>query len=72
MGRINHERNLEFKYKPEIVEAYQAQTEVFKNMCEEIGKEKGYTGINVFYVFLKLYYFEFITGIQFIAFEKKE
>lgn len=50
MGRLNHERHIHYRYSPLVQEYWSYQTEEFKQICDDVGKEYGYTGINIFYI----------------------
>lgn len=51
MGRISHDRTLHFDYWPLFIEHWRGLSPEFKQLCEDIGKPYGYSGMNVFYSF---------------------
>lgn len=52
MARVTLEKKIHFYYDEIIVELWNQQTEEFKQICEDVGRPKGYTGINTFVLFL--------------------
>ena len=64
MGRTGHERQLRFDYFPEFIEHWNNQSDDFKELCENYGKKVGYTGINVFYVFIWQYWTHKLSDID--------
>ena len=55
MGRINHDRHLNFDYNQEFIDLYNDQPEELKAKLDEWGIEFGYTAMNVFYILCWLY-----------------
>lgn len=63
MGRIAHERHIHFYYTPAFLEHWAKQTPEFKQLCEDTGRNDGYTGINVFYCFFHQYWAHKLSGV---------
>ena len=63
MGRINNERKVHFFYGPKFIEHWNNQSEEFRELCNKIGKENGYSGQNIFYTYLYQYWAHKISGI---------
>ena len=51
MGKLRHDRIIQIKYPPAMVKLYNIQTDTFKNLCDEMGKPHGVSGMNIFYFF---------------------
>ena len=64
MGRVEHERHVHFNYFPELVDHYKEQTEEFKEVCNTIGREYGYSGLDIFYIWFVQYWSHNEAGID--------
>lgn len=71
MGRNNNERKHHTFYPAILLSIWDDQTPEFKQKCYDIGKEKGYTGINVFYYFLYQYSMTTASSYDYKEFKKK-
>lgn len=71
MGRTAFERLIHISYSQNTIDYWQTQPEEFKTRCDNIGKPFGYTGINVFVMFLYAYALVVKGEIKYRAFWKK-
>ena len=71
MARTNSERKHKTFYTKAVIALWEKQTPEFKQKCFDIGKPKGYTGINVFYYFLYQYSMQYVTAYEYKEYVKK-
>ena len=64
MGRINHERHIHFYYHPLFIQHWNEQNETFKNICRDLGEPYGYSGMNVFYIWLFIWLQYYWAGMD--------
>lgn len=55
MAKKNHSDKIHVYYTPEFVAHWEEQPQVFKDQCDVFGEANGYSGMNVFYMFLLKY-----------------
>ena len=56
MAKGSNDRHIHFNYFPEFIEHWEQQPQEMKTLCDSLGKEHGYTGINVFYILFIQYW----------------
>lgn len=65
------ERRITIYYQLDFVELWRDQVDEFKSICESIGRPYGYSGMNVFYFFLCVYFLVIYGGMTLRPFWKK-
>lgn len=72
MAKLSLERKIHFDYSPPFVAYWNYQSQEFKNLCDELGRPYGYSGMNVFYCYLFQKCFEYFTEYHFLPWIKRE
>ena len=72
MGRIEHDRVVRFQYYDGLLAYYNSQCQEFKDICNQVGQQAGYTGLNAFFFFLILNHMERESPFKFEEWKKKQ
>ncbi len=56
MGKLAIEGQVPFLYTAEFIEHFKNQPNEMKTLCNDIGKDYGYSAMNVFYIFILQYW----------------
>ena len=70
MAKKNHSDKIHVYYTQDFIDHWNEQPQAFKDKCNELGQDHGYSGQNIFYFFLLAYLTRRNTKKRFIPMQK--